>query len=156
MCFSSSGSDHFNIRKINSSLLNGVVFFHPKLPLFFPPSLPCFFEHADVLIKYPFYYGSLSILLPSCSYLVILMKILTELQVRHSSLIFFSAVFKSSFGVDHILFPCFKYLLMPVHLIFIHFSLFNCSGLLKISRRFVFSTLHSFTIFRGCYLIQAI
>ena len=27
---------------------------------------------------------------------------------------------------------------MPVHLIFIHFSLFNCSGVLKISRRFVF------------------
>ena len=27
---------------------------------------------------------------------------------------------------------------MPVHLTFIHFSLFNCSGVLKISRRFVF------------------
>ena len=36
------------------------------------------------------------------------------------------------------IFPCFKYLLMPVLLIFIHFSLFNCSGVLKISRRFVF------------------
>ena len=35
-------------------------------------------------------------------------------------------------------FPRCKYLLMPVHLIFSHFSLFNCSGVLKISRRFVF------------------
>ena len=34
-------------------------------------------------------------------------------------------------------FPRFKYLLMPVHLIFIHFSLFNCSGVFKISRRFL-------------------
>ena len=35
-------------------------------------------------------------------------------------------------------FPRFKYLLLPVHLIFSHFSLFNCSGVLKISRRLVF------------------
>ena len=31
-----------------------------------------------------------------------------------------------------------KYLLLTVLLIFIHFPLFNCSGVLKISRRFVF------------------
>ena len=35
-------------------------------------------------------------------------------------------------------FSRFKYLLLTVLLIFIHFSLFNCSGVLKISRRFVF------------------
>ena len=41
VCFSSSGSDHFNIRKISSKLfLNGVRFIRPKLPLFFPPSHP--------------------------------------------------------------------------------------------------------------------
>ena len=44
VCFSSSGSDHFNIRKINSSLLNGVRFIHSYLYLFFPPSLPCFLQ----------------------------------------------------------------------------------------------------------------
>ena len=35
-------------------------------------------------------------------------------------------------------FPRFKRLLILVHLLIIHFSLFNCSGVLKISRRFVF------------------
>ena len=54
-CFSSSGSDHFNIRKINSKFLNGVCFIRPKLSLFFPPSHPCFFKDPDFLIKYPCY-----------------------------------------------------------------------------------------------------
>ena len=35
-------------------------------------------------------------------------------------------------------FPRFKCLLIPVHLIIIHFSIFICSGELQISRRFVF------------------
>ena len=35
-------------------------------------------------------------------------------------------------------FPYFKCFLVPVHLLIIHFSLFNCSGVLKISQRFVF------------------
>ena len=67
---------------------------------------------------------------------MIIRKILTELQIRHSPLFFFFGGFKSSF-VDHTLssFLCF---LMPVHLIIIHFSLSIYSGVLKISRRFVF------------------
>ena len=64
-----------------------------------------------------------------------LRKILTEHQVRLSSLVFFSGGFKSSFGVDHILFHRFKYLLMPVHLIIFHCSLFYCSGVLKIPQK---------------------
>ena len=56
MCFSSSGSDHFNISKIKYQFFSTlVVFIHPKLPLFFPPSHPCFFKDPDFLFKYPFY-----------------------------------------------------------------------------------------------------
>ena len=74
------------------------------------------------------------------------------LLVRHSSFFSSPGGFKSSF-VDHILssFQCF---LMPVQFLIIHFSLFNCSGVLKISRRFVFSTLHSFKLFRGLILFK--
>ena len=43
-----------------------------------------------------------------------------------------------AFGVDHILFCISNAFVIPVHLIFIHFSLFNCSEVLKISRRFVY------------------
>ena len=93
-CFSSSGSHHFfpSARSI-LSFLNGVCFVHPKLSLFFPPSLPLFFfKESDVLIRYPF------ILVKSLFSFsvkpVILMKILTELQVRHSS--FFSSPVVSS------------------------------------------------------------
>ena len=74
------------------------------------------------------------------SYPVILMKILMEFLVHHYSFFFFSGGTKSSF-VDHILFPRFKYLFLPVHLFIIHLSLFICSGVLKISRRFVFPLL---------------
>ena len=48
--------------------------------------------------------GSLSILFRQCSYPVILKKILTELQVHHSSFSFSSPVdLPQAFGVDHIL-----------------------------------------------------
>ena len=64
------------------------------------------------------------------------MKILTELQVRHSSFLFFSGGFNSSFA-DHILSP-FLCFLLPVHLIIIPLLAIYCSGVFKISRRFVF------------------
>ena len=67
------------------------------------------------------------------------MKILMELQVHHSSFLLSSPVDSNqAFGVDHIPFPRFKCFLMPVHLLIIHSFLFFCSGVLKISRRFVF------------------
>ena len=56
-----------------------------------------------------------------------------------SFLIPFSSSVDSSQVLLIIPFSSFQYLLMPVHLIFIHFSLFNCSGVLKIFQRFVFS-----------------
>ena len=74
------------------------VFVHPSQVVFvFPPSHPCFSQDSDFFIKYPFYYGSLSILLPSCSYPVMLMKILTKFLVHHYSFFFFSGGTNSSF-----------------------------------------------------------
>ena len=103
---------------------------------FFPPTHPFFFKDSDFLITIHFIDGSLSILfsfmfLPGVSHE-------DALLVRHSS--FFSSPVDSiqAFGVDHILFPRFKYLLLPVLLIFIHFSLFNCSRVLKLSQKIHF------------------
>ena len=146
----------FNIRKINSKLfLNGVRFIRPKLPLFSrPPTL--FFKDSDVLIKYLSFLWSLSILFRQYSYPVILMKILTELLVHHSSFLLSSPVVSSqAFGVDHIPFLVFnafscwcnsqsftsRYSIVP-----------ECSIFLKV--RLVIQD--SFKIFRGCYLIQVI
>ena len=138
-CFSSSGSDHFNIRKPKYQFFSTVfVSSVSKLPLFFPPSLPfVFLQGLRFLLQVSILLmGSFSILFRQCSYPVILMKILMELQVRHSS--FFSSPVDSSQVLLIIPFSSFQCLLIPVHLIVIHFSLFNCFGVLKISRRFVF------------------
>ena len=65
-CFSSSGSDHFNICKIQSQLfVNGVCFIRSKLPLFSsPPTL----VSSRIRISYSSIFllmGSLSIPFPS-------------------------------------------------------------------------------------------
>ena len=84
------------------------------------------------------------------------MNILTELQVRLSSLVFLSGGTNSSFSVDHIPFPSFqipshagapiKHLLLAIHLFR------SAQDISKIR----VSTLHSFKLFRGGCLIQAI
>src|SRR3954464_1766537 len=51
VCFSSSGSDHFNIRRINSKFSQQHPFHLPKFS--HPPNL--FFKDSDFLTKYPFY-----------------------------------------------------------------------------------------------------
>ena len=139
VCFSSSGSDHFNIRKINSKFSQRCLF-HPSPSCLCFPAVPPFFlqglrflDQVSILLMW-----SLSILFLQCSYPVILMKILTEPQVRHSS--FFSSPVDSiqAFGVDHIPFPRSKYFSILVHLIIIPHLLFYYSGVFKISRRFVF------------------
>ena len=54
-CFSSSGSDLFNIRKINSKF-SQLCLFHPSQGAFVFPALPPFsFKESDVVTKYPFY-----------------------------------------------------------------------------------------------------
>ena len=104
VCFFSSGSDHFNIRKIISQFPNVICFIRPKLSLFSrPPTLFLqglrFLNQVSILLM-----RSLSIVFRQYSYPVILRKILTELQVYHSS--FFSSPVDSiqAFSVDHILF----------------------------------------------------
>ena len=89
MCFSSSGSDHSNIRKINYKLfLNGVCFIRPKLPLFFrPPTLFLqglrFLNQVSILFTWsPF------ILFNQCSYPVVLMKMFFKFIILHSRILF--------------------------------------------------------------------
>ena len=56
VCLSSSGSDHFNIHKINYQFFSMLfVSSISKLPLFFPPSYPWFFNDSGFLIGYPSY-----------------------------------------------------------------------------------------------------
>ena len=119
------------------SFLTGVCFIRPKLSLF-SRSPTLFFKDSDILIKYPSYgcEGS-PFFSRQCSYPVILRKILTELQVNYSSSLFFSGGFNSSFRCWSYSFPYFNVFLIPLHLIIIHLLLFNCSGVLKKSQRFV-------------------
>ena len=74
------------------SSLNGVCFILPKLPLFSRPPSLVFLQRLRFLNQVSFDSCEVSPFFPSCSCLVILMKILTELQVRHPLLIFSSPV----------------------------------------------------------------
>ena len=123
-----------------SVLLNGVCFIRLQVAFVFPTLPPFvflqglrFLNRVSILLM-----GSFSILFRQCSYSVILMKILMELQVRHSS--FFSSPVDliQALVLSILLFFFSNAFLMPVHLLIIHLSLLNCSGMLKISRRFVF------------------
>ena len=57
VCFSSSGSDHFNICKITSGFPNVVCFIRLQVAFVFQPSHPFFFKDSDFLFKYPFIDG---------------------------------------------------------------------------------------------------
>ena len=157
--FSSRGSDHFNICKINYQLFSMVfVSSVSKLPLFFPPSLPfVFLQGLRFLLQVSILLmGSFSILFRQCSYPVILMKILMELQVRHSSF-FSSPVDLIQALVLSILlfffFQCFSYAGAPLNHPSLAIKLFRSAQ--DISKIRV-STLHSFKLFRDWYLIQVI
>ena len=82
---------------------------------------------------------------------------------RALSLSFFILIFSpvdSIQALSIISFPYFKCLLLPVHLFIIHLSLFICSGVLKIFRRFVFSPCICSSYFEvlsySCHLIQPV
>ena len=157
VCFNSGGSDHSYIREINSQ-------FFPTVSVSFVPSCLCFSRPPTLvssrtrisLSSIHFIHVKSLHSFPSCSFLVILMKILTELQVHLSSLVFFSGGFNSSFSV---LIIFFSLLQMPSHtgaphihsLLAIH--LFRSTQDISKIRA---STLLSFKIFRGCHLIRAI
>ena len=100
--------------------------------------------------------GSLSILFRQCSYPVILKKILTELQVHHSSFSYcFPVDLTQAFGVDHIPFlvQMLSHADAPLNHPSLAIKLFRSAQ--DISKIRV-STLHSFKLFRDWYLIQAI
>ena len=98
--------------------------------------------------------GSLSILFRQCSYPVILMKILMEPQVRHSS--FFSSpvdLIQALVLSILLFFQCFSYAGAPLNHPSLAIKLFrSAQDFLKIR----VSTLHSFKLFRDWYLIQVI
>ena len=55
--FSSSGSDHFNIRKIQSQFfINVVCFIRHQVVFVFPPTDPFFLKDSYFSIKYPSYW----------------------------------------------------------------------------------------------------
>ena len=119
-----------------------------------PPSL-CFFEDPDFFIKYPFILvksllSFLSMFLPGVSH--------NDTNGASSSsffILFLLRWIQFKLLVLIVFFPHFKCLLIPVHLIIIHFSLYICSEVLKKSQKIHVSTLHSFNLFRRCFLIQA-
>ena len=159
MCLSSSGSVHVNICKIIYHFFSTVfVSSVSKLPLFFPPSPPfVFLQGLRFLLQVSILLmGSFSILFRQCSYPVILMKILMELQVRHSSF-FSSPVDLIQALVLSILlfffFQCFSYAGAPLNHPSLAIKLFRSAQ--DISKIRV-STLHSFKLFRDWYLIQVI
>ena len=139
MSFSPSGFDHVNIRKTQSQFSSTLfVSSISKLPLFFLPTHP-FSSRTQISLS--------SIYIMIVEYLHSFPSMFLSGDSHEdtngassSSLFAFSCPVEpiQACGVDHIPFPRFKYLLLSVLLIFIHLSLLNCSGVLKISRRFVF------------------
>ena len=102
-CFSSSGSDLFNIRKIKYQFFSTVFVSSIPSCLCFPIIPPLFLLGLGFLYRVSILLmWSLFILLHQCSYPVMLMKILTDLLVYNYS--FFSSPVDSihAFDVNHI------------------------------------------------------
>ena len=114
--------------------------FHPSPScLCFPALPPLFLQGLRFLNQVSFYSCEVS---PIFSFMFLLSD--SQEDSNGASSLWFFVLLSSpvcsmqSFDGDHILFLVSNAFLMPVHLIIIHFPLFNCSGVLKISRRFVF------------------
>ena len=101
-CFSSSGSEHLNIRKINSKFSQWCLFRSSQVVFVFPALSLFFFKDQDFLIKYPFIDGKSLHSFPS-----ILLSGDSQEDTNGASsstffILLFFDVFNSSF-VDHIL-----------------------------------------------------
>ena len=121
-----------------SVLLNGVTFIRSKLTLFFPPTHP-FSSRTRISLSSIYLMNMKS--LHSFSSMFLSGDSHEDSNGASSSsflVLFFSGGFNSSFGIKHTPFLFAQCLFMPVHLLIFHFSLFNYSGVLKISRRFMF------------------
>ena len=155
-CFSSSGSNHFNFCEINSKFSHRCLF-HPSQVVFLfahPPTF--FFKDSYMLIKYPCIHvksihSFQSMFLPGDYH-----EVGQEFQVHHPSFFFFSGGSISSFQCWSYSFPRVTCFFIPVHLLIFHFSLFICSGVLKISQKTRVSILNPFKLFGNYYLIQVI
>ena len=152
VCFSSSGSDHFQHSRDQFSVLcNGVCFIRPKLSLFYhPPTLLLQGIRCRNQVSILFIW-SFSILFHQCSYLVILRKIFFKFIILCS----FSCPVDSIQALSIMSFPRFKCFSMPVYLLIFHLSLF-IPEVQKISQEIRVFIPNPFKLFRGCNLIQAI
>ena len=155
-CFSSSGSNHFSICKINYKFSQRCLFRSSQVVFVFPHPPTLFFKDSFILTKYPFIHVKslhsfqsmfwsgdpswrCSRASSSSSFVFFLLR---WIQFKLSVLI----IFLSS---------C-QMFLMLVHLSFTHLLLFICSRVLKISQKICVSILNPFKLFWGSYLIQAI
>ena len=128
----------------------------PKLALFSrPPTL--FLQGLRFLNHVSFYLWEVSSFF---SFNVLIrwfpMKMLNSFKFIILCSFFFSGGFNSSFRCWLYSFPCCKCFLMPMHLLIIHFSLFICSGVLKISQKARLFIPDPFKLFGDYYLIQVI
>ena len=156
MCLSSSGSDHFNIRKINYQFFPMAFVSSVPSCLCFPTLPPFFFQDSDFLIEYSFIDGKSLHSFPSMFLSGDSQEDTNEASSYHYSFFFFSGGFKTSFRCWKFSLPRLKCSRMPVYLLIIHFSLFVCSGVLKISQEIRLFVPNPFKISWGCYLIQPI
>ena len=144
-CFSSRDSIISTSARSILSFLNGVCFIRPQVAFVFPhPTL--FFKDSFILIKYPFIHVKSLHSFPSMflsgdsqedtngaltsSLFVLFLLQWIKFKLCRSYLFLVSNVF-----------------LVPVHLLIIHFSLFNCSGVMKISQKIQVSILNSLKFF---------
>ena len=155
VCFFSSGSDHFNIRKIISQFPNVVRFIRPQVAFVFLARPPFFFNNSDFLIKYPFIlvkslHSCLSMFLPGDAH--------EDFNGDSSSPLFILFLLRWNQVKLCRSYP-FSLFQIPSHAgaILSHsplaIQLFRSAE--DISKIHV-STLHSFKLFRDWYLIQVI
>ena len=136
--FSSSGSNHLQHSQDQLSvLLNVVCFIHLQVAFVFPALLPLFFfKDSDFLIKHPFIlvkslHSFLSMFLSGDSHE-------DSNGASSSSFSFFSSPVVSSQALLIISFSSFQIPSQAGAPLNYPLLLFYCSGVLKISRRFVF------------------
>ena len=153
-CFPSSGSEHFNIRKINSQLYQRSAFHSSQVVFVFLPSHPFSSRTQISWSCIPFIcekslHSFLSMFLSGDS------QEDTNGVSSSSFFVLFSSWVDPIQALSSLSFPRFKCFPMPVHLTIVHLSLF-ISEVPKISQKICVSILNPFKLFWGCYLIQAI
>ena len=118
-----------------SVLLNGVCFIRLQVALVFPPSHP-FLQGTRFLIQVSFYWCEASpFFFPSIFLSGDAHKDTNGASSSSLFILFLLRWIQFKILVLIISFPCFRSFIIPVLIIFIHFSLFNYSGVLKMSQK---------------------